>query len=98
MARIVLVHGAWHGAWCFRWVIRELERLGHEGVAVDLPCEELGLGPREYARVVGAHPDEIVVGHSLGGLTVSQVEARTRVYLAAILPVENVYRDSFAEG
>jgi pimeloyl-ACP methyl ester carboxylesterase len=98
MARFVLVHGAWHGAWCFRWLIRELEQLGHEAIAVDLPCDEPGLGLPDYARVVGPQPDAIVLGHSLGGLTISQVEARTRVYLAAILPVENVYRDSFAEG
>src|SRR5581483_3126392 len=67
-------------------------------VAVELPCDEPGLDQRDYARLVGPQPDAIVVGHSLGGQTVALVEARTRVYLAAILPVEDVYSDCFAEG
>ena len=34
--RFVLVHGGFHGAWCWERTIGELERLGHEAVAVDL--------------------------------------------------------------
>ena len=98
MARFVLVHGAWHGGWCFRWLAEELEDRGHDVAAPDLPCEEVGLTPLDYARLVGPQPDAIVVGHSLGGLTVAQIESRTRVYLGAILPVENVYDEAFAEG
>jgi pimeloyl-ACP methyl ester carboxylesterase len=98
MARFVLVHGAWHGGWCFRWLAEELEDRGHDVVAPDLPCEELGLTPLDYARLIGPQPDAIVVGHSLGGQTIAQVEARTRVYLGAVLPVENVYAECFAEG
>ena len=54
--------------------------------------------PVDYARLLGPQPDAIVVGHSLGGLTIAQVEARTRVYLGALLPVENVYAEAFVDG
>ena len=98
MARFVLVHGAWHGAWCFQWLAEDLEDRGHDVALPDLPCEQLGLTQLDYARIVGPQPDAIVVGHSLGGQTIAHVEARLRVYLGAILPVENVYADAFAEG
>jgi pimeloyl-ACP methyl ester carboxylesterase len=98
MARFVLVHGAWHGGWCFRRLADELERRGHVVVTPDLPCEEVGLTPRDYARAVGPQPDAIVVGHSLGGLTIPYVDARARIYLAALPPLARVYDECFAEG
>ncbi len=98
MARFVLVHGAWHGGWFFGDVGRALEEHGHTVTAPDLPCDEVGLTQVDYARIVGPQPDAVVGGHSLAGQTISFVEARVRVYLAAILPVENVYSDCFAEG
>jgi pimeloyl-ACP methyl ester carboxylesterase len=98
MARYVLVHGAWHGGWCFQWLAEELEDHGHDVAMPDLPCEVIGLTPLDYARVLGPQPDAIVVGHSLAGLTIGHVAARTRVYLGALLPVENVYADCFAAG
>jgi pimeloyl-ACP methyl ester carboxylesterase len=96
MARYVLVHGAWHGSWCFGEVVRGLEERGHQAVAVDLPCEEVGPTVRDYAALVGPQEDAVVLGHSLGAQTVSLVRARTRVYLAGVLPVENVFREAFA--
>jgi pimeloyl-ACP methyl ester carboxylesterase len=88
MARFVLVHGAWHGGWCFRRLAQELEDRGHDIASPDLPCEEVGLTPLDYAGAVGPQPDAIVVGHSLGGFTIPHVEARARVYLAALPPLE----------
>lgn len=93
MARFVLVHGGWHGGWCFRRLARELEDRGHEVASPDLPCEEVGLTPLDYAREVGPQPDAIVVGHSLGGFTIPHVEARARVYLAALPPLERAEID-----
>ena len=93
MARFVFVHGAWHGGWCFELVRGELERRGHTVDAPDLPCDRVGLTPLDYAGIVGPQPDAVVVGHSLGGLTIPFVEAGMRVYLAALLPVADVYRD-----
>jgi hypothetical protein len=60
----------------------------HDVAAPDLPCEEIGLTPLDYAREVGPQPDAIVVGHSLAGFTLPYIEARTRVYLAALPPLE----------
>src|SRR6201999_3476290 len=35
--RFVLIHGGFHGAWCWARTIPELEKLGHEAIAIDLP-------------------------------------------------------------
>jgi pimeloyl-ACP methyl ester carboxylesterase len=85
------VHGAWHGGWCWERLTRELEGRGHEVGAPDLPCDEVGLTQHDYANIVGPQPDAVVVGHSLGGLTVALVEARLRVYLAGIMPLGGDY-------
>lgn len=99
MARFVLVHGGWHGGWCFRSLAEELEDRGHEVAAPDLPCEEIGLTPLDYARAVGPQPDAIVVGHSLAGFTIPHVDARARVYLAALPPLERrEINDAFVES
>ena len=91
----MLVHGAWHGAWCFSEVVRELESLGHAAAAVNLPCDEVGLTQHDYARLIGPQPDAIVVGHSLAAMTIPHVAARTRVYLAGLLPVADVFVPTF---
>jgi Alpha/beta hydrolase family len=95
MARFVLVHGAWHGAWCFAELVEALAERGHDAQAVDLPCDRPGLSQHEYARLIGPQPDAIVVGHSLAGRTIPHVEARTKVYLAGLLPVPGANEDAF---
>jgi pimeloyl-ACP methyl ester carboxylesterase len=90
VARFVFVHGAWHGAWCWQALREELEFRGHETHAVDLPCETVGLSVRDYAAAVGPQPDAVVVGHSLGGLTIPLVPARAWVFLAALIPADGV--------
>ena len=67
------------------------ERRGHETWAPDLPCEEIGLTVRDYAAVVGPQPDAVVVGHSMGGLTIPLITARITVFLAALVPVDGAY-------
>jgi pimeloyl-ACP methyl ester carboxylesterase len=94
MATFGLVHGAWHGAWCWELLIPELERRGHSAVAMDLPCEDPKAGFSEYAAAVigavGAASDLVLVGHSLGGMTIPLVALRrpTRllVFLCALVP------------
>jgi len=98
MARFVLVHGAWHGAWCFDYLVEELADRGHDAVAVDLPCDDVGLDQYDYAHLIGVQPAAIVVGHSLGAQTIPLVQARRRVYLGGLLPVADAYRDCFADG
>jgi len=107
-----LVHGAWHGAWCWDLVAAELRRRGYGAVAVDLPCADPEAGAQACARTVldalseaGAGADEVVlVGHSLGGLTIPVVAqaladggrpVRALVFVAAMLPTVGA---SFDDG
>jgi hypothetical protein len=95
MTAFGFVHGAYHGSWCWQPVIEELERRGHQGLAVDLPCEDPGAGAIDYAEAAveafsAAGPELVVVGHSLAGLTIPLVATRRPVarlvYLCAMLP------------
>jgi pimeloyl-ACP methyl ester carboxylesterase len=87
---IALVHGAWHGGWVWDELSAELTARGHAVVAPDLPCDDVEAGASDYARVIvdalGGERDAVVVGHSLGGLTVALVPARLHVYLSALVP------------
>jgi pimeloyl-ACP methyl ester carboxylesterase len=91
-----LVHGAYHGAWCWDLLRKELERDGHSTSAVDLPCEDPDAGAERYADLVVKSipkgPTSVVlVGHSLGGLTIPVAASMTptlmTVYLCALVPV-----------
>jgi pimeloyl-ACP methyl ester carboxylesterase len=67
--RFVFVHGGFHAAWCWARMIDELERLGHDGIAVDLPGhgarvdEESTLANRRDAIVSELKPGDVLVGH-----------------------------------
>ena len=86
---ICLVHGAFHGGWCWIRVVHELRDRGYNTVAPDLPCDDPDAGLAVYARAVEAeidaahatHPDDdlVLVGHSLGSLTVPLVASRRPV-------------------
>ena len=103
MATFVLVHGACGGGWCWEKVVPLLKAHGHEACAPDLP----GLGDdhtppanvtladnvEKLSRLLDRMAEPVVlVGHSLGGITISQLaEARRRkiralVYVCALLP------------
>jgi pimeloyl-ACP methyl ester carboxylesterase len=106
MTTFGLVHGAYHGAWCWQPLIDELERRGHRGLAVDLPCEDPDAGASEYANAAvkafaDADEDLVVVGHSLGGLTIpivaQQRPVARLVYLCAMLPRPGRSHDSVME-
>jgi len=89
---VALVHGAHHGAWCWDRLVPELERRGLSTVAPDLPCDDPGAGIPAYAEVVeaalGGADDVVVVGHSLGSLTVPVVAShravRRMVFLCSV--------------
>ncbi len=83
MATFSLVHGAWGGGWLWDPLRAELETRGHVVHAPDLPCEDVDTGVEEYAAAVP--PADVVVGYSLGGLTIPFVEAHTHVFLAALV-------------
>ena len=96
------MHGGFHGAWCWERVIAELDRLGHEAVAVDLPghgSRSHETGPttfegRTQAVVDVVEPGDVLVGHSGGGFDITHAaNAATDMvghvcYLAAGLPRE----------
>lgn len=98
--RFVLIHGGFHGAWCWTRTIAELETLGHEAIAIDLPGhgerrdEVVTLALRQRAIVDVLQAGDVLVGHSGGGFDISiAADAATElvahlVYLAAGLPLE----------
>jgi pimeloyl-ACP methyl ester carboxylesterase len=115
MSTFVLVHGAGHGAWCWFKLVPELEKLGHRAVTLDLP----GLGEDTTPiaevtfagtidRVVAAVEKEpepvILVGHSLGGVSISATaeripdRIRLLIYLAAFLPRDGDSVNAIYEG
>jgi pimeloyl-ACP methyl ester carboxylesterase len=90
-----LVHGAHHGSWCWERLVPELAARGHETRTVDLPNENPTAGAASYAEAcldafAGVGGDLVVVGHSLGGLTVPLVArerpVRLLVFLCALYP------------
>lgn len=102
MARIILVHGAWHGAWCYDKLVPLLAARGHDARAIDLPghgangAPGWGIGLDAYANAIAAAAagpaPAMLVGHSMGGLAISRAAelAPERVagliYLCAFLP------------
>jgi pimeloyl-ACP methyl ester carboxylesterase len=98
--RFVLIHGGFHGAWCWDRTIPELEALGHEAIAIDVPGhgarvhEEATLAGRLDAVVSVLQPGDVLVGHSGGGLEITRAADAAPelvchlIYLAAALPLE----------
>lgn len=100
MARFLLIHGASHGAWCWDRLVPKLAAMGHEAVAIDLPSHGEDTTPpegvtiRDYVARAVSHmsPGTILVGHSLGGLTITLAAAeapdmtKAIVYLCAFVP------------
>src|SRR3954465_555549 len=103
MARFVLVHGAFHGAWCWEPLVRELSVGGHDVVTLDLPGSGDDATPvadvtlDAYAQricdTLAEEPEPVVlVGHSMGGVAITQAGGRRRgriarlIYVAAFLP------------
>lgn len=105
MANFMLIHGAWHGGWCWDHVAGILRRRGHQVEAPDLPGHGDDATPtaavtlegyaEHVAALLAAGPGEVhLVGHSLGGITISVAAERAPgkvaqlIYLAAFVPVD----------
>jgi len=94
----ILVHGAWHGSWAWDTIVPRLKASGHDAIAVDLPGNghdatppqevSLDLYAAHVAKILDAIAGPVIlVGHSMGGMTVAQTcELRPeRVALAIYL-------------
>ena len=102
MPRILLVHGAFGQAACWDRVIPGLRAAGHSAEAIDLPgagedqtpVAEITLDryARRVCEALSEGPPAILVGHSMGGMVITQAAARCPdrierlVYVAAFLP------------
>jgi pimeloyl-ACP methyl ester carboxylesterase len=94
VSAFALIHGGGSSAWDWHLVAPELQRHGHEAIAVDLPTEDDSAGWWDYAdtvvEAVGDRRDLVVVGHSMGGFTAALVCARRPVdmlvFVAGMVP------------
>lgn len=102
----ILIHGAWHGSWCWRKVSPLLKQMGHVVLTPDLPGHGTpsisfkGITLTTYVDflidLIDAQPAPVyLVGHSLGGVIISQVAEQIPhkiaklIYVASLLPVNN---------
>jgi pimeloyl-ACP methyl ester carboxylesterase len=86
---VVLVHGAWHGAWCWDEVVARLDADSVSNIAVDLPMTSLADDVAATRAAIDAADGPVVlVGHSYGGVVISEAgnhpAVRHLVYLCAL--------------
>jgi pimeloyl-ACP methyl ester carboxylesterase len=102
MATFILVHGGLHGAWCWERIVPLLDAAGHQALPAKLPGVDRAMPAADVTldryrnavlALIGDRPQPpILVGHSLGGRTISAVAearpelVRTLVFVAALLP------------
>lgn len=89
MATYVLIHGAGGESWYWHLVAPELQALGHEVIAVDLPCDNDSAGLQDYAdtvvQAIGDRRDVILVAQSLAAFTAPVVCSRVPVLLMVLV-------------
>jgi len=103
MARLILIHGGGHGAWCWHRTLEPLRVAGHRVEPIDLPGRgadadraatvTLDDWVRHLSSTIDGGPTPVVlVAHSMGGVTASQLAERRPadvariVYVAAVVP------------
>lgn len=94
MTTFVLVPGAGGAAWYWHRVVPELERRGHEAIAVDMPSGDPKAGVQEYADAIvaaaGGRTGVVLVASSIGGfsapLACAPLEASLLVLVNAMIP------------
>lgn len=102
MSKFVLIHGAWHGGWCWSKIAALLARNGHTVLSPDLPGHGADNTPvskimlegytNSVVNILEQQTEPVVlVGHSMGGLVISQAAERmpdkikSLVYVCAFL-------------
>ncbi|GMN29903.1 hypothetical protein TIFTF001_002609 [Ficus carica] len=112
---IVLVHGACHGGWSWYKLKPRLEAAGHRVTALDLAASGINMKPirdvhsmSEYSQPLlelmeslsGPTEKVVLVGHSLGGLSLALAMEKfpekiaAAVFLTAFMP-DTVHRPSY---
>jgi pimeloyl-ACP methyl ester carboxylesterase len=102
MTNFLLVHGATLGAWSWERVLPGLAGAGHTARAIDLPgagADSTPVAEVKLARYADAicealadAPPTLLVGHSMGGMAITQAAAQCPdrvaglIYVAAFLP------------
>jgi pimeloyl-ACP methyl ester carboxylesterase len=97
----LFVHGGWGGAWMWQKLAAEFDRRGIKWIAIDLPSSKKGSKPSTdlaadaaaVASTVHRDGHYILVGHSYGGVVVTEVAPRIPnleriVYIAGLVPKE----------
>ena len=98
MARFVFVHGAFGGAWCWDPIVGPLEAAGHTVETLDLPgggddptpaagvtlesCAE-----RVCSQLLERSEPAVLVGHSMGGVIITQAASSCPERVAALIYV-----------
>ena len=89
MATYALIPGAGGDPWEWHLLAEELERRGHEVVAVQLPAGDESAGWSEYAdavvEAIGDRKNVVLVAQSLAGFTAPLVADRVPVELIVLL-------------
>jgi pimeloyl-ACP methyl ester carboxylesterase len=92
VSRVLLVHGSWADGSCWQRVISELQALGHDPVAVQLPLTAFEDDVATLVRCLErSNLPTVLVGHSYGGAVISAVDVadhpvKALVYAAASAP------------
>ncbi|UNK22128.1 alpha/beta fold hydrolase [Yersinia intermedia] len=88
---IVLVHGAWADGSQWRYIIPALHAMGHRVIAIQNPLTSLADDVERTIKLTSAlYGPTLLVGHSYGGMVITQVghlqNVVGMVYLAAFAP------------
>ncbi|KAI5665955.1 hypothetical protein M9H77_15808 [Catharanthus roseus] len=108
----VLVHGSGHGSWCWYKVASLLKSMGHKVTALDLAASGINMDKQlhqihsisdyseplmEFMANLPAEEERVIlVGHSMGGLSISIAMERfpqkiaAAVFVAAYMPAPNL--------
>ncbi|MCO5556739.1 hypothetical protein L7F22_010291 [Adiantum nelumboides] len=103
----VLVHGLGHGAWCWYKITTLLQQAGHRATAIDLTSNGINKAVADTVTSVAQYLQPltdflaatndtvILVGHSLGGSSISYAmelfseKIEKAVFVAAVMPTDN---------
>jgi pimeloyl-ACP methyl ester carboxylesterase len=103
--RFVLVHGAFGGAWSWEPVVPRLEAAGHTVETLDLPgagddrtpVEDVTLArcaERVCTQLLSSPEPAVLVGHSMGGVVVTQAASNcpdrvaSLIFVCAFMPAD----------